>query len=140
MFLMVISALKLRRSRSSITMTQATSSCLEIETGNILWTSSTFTTDTGIFNSNVYNPEEKMFYVTVDTFIEGWSLSDLSNPHFSVENLHSRRRLNRHRYYLRWRQSIHRLFFEPAVSARRQFRGCDLETRTPIPDFVRRRH
>jgi len=74
-------------------MTQATSSCLEIETGNILWTSSTFTTDTGIFNSNVYNPKEKMFYVTVDTFIEGLSLSDLSNPHFSVENLHSRRRL-----------------------------------------------
>ena len=56
------------------------SSCLETKTGNILWTSSTFTTDTGIFNSNVYSPEEKMFYIKVDTYIEGWSLSDVSKP------------------------------------------------------------
>ena len=56
------------------------SSCLETKTGNILWTSSTFSTDTGIFNSNVYSPEEKMFYIKVDTYIEGWSLSDVSKP------------------------------------------------------------
>jgi outer membrane protein assembly factor BamB len=56
------------------------SSCLETKTGNLLWTSPTFTTDTGIFNSNVYSPEEKMFYIKVDTYIEGWSLSDISKP------------------------------------------------------------
>ncbi|MGE5533855.1 MAG: PQQ-binding-like beta-propeller repeat protein [Bacillota bacterium] len=56
------------------------SSCLETETGNLLWTSLAFTTDTGIFNSNVYSPEEKMFYIKVDTYIEGWSLSDVSKP------------------------------------------------------------
>jgi outer membrane protein assembly factor BamB len=56
------------------------SSCLETKTGNLLWTSSTFTTDTGIFNSNVYSAEEKMFYIKVDTYIEGWILSDVSKP------------------------------------------------------------
>ena len=56
------------------------SSCLDPKTGNILWTSSTFTADTGIFNSNVYSPEEKMFYIKVDTYIEGWSFSDSSKP------------------------------------------------------------
>jgi len=56
------------------------SSCLDPKTGNILWTSSTFCADTGIFNANVYSPEEKMFYIKVDSYIEAWSFSDPSNP------------------------------------------------------------
>ncbi len=36
--------------------------CLDPNTGNILWTSSSFCADTGIFSANVYSPEEQMFY------------------------------------------------------------------------------
>jgi len=56
------------------------SSCLDPKTGKILWISSTFCADTGIFNANVYSPEEKMFYIKVDSYIEAWSFSDPSNP------------------------------------------------------------
>jgi len=56
------------------------SSCLDPETGIILWTSSTFCADTGIFSANVYSPEEKIFYIKVDSYIEAWDFSDPSNP------------------------------------------------------------
>ncbi len=54
------------------------SSCLDISTGKILWTSSTFTSDTGIFNSAVYSPAEKMFYTKVNSYILAWDFSDPS--------------------------------------------------------------
>ncbi len=56
------------------------SSCLNPNTGEILWTSSNFCADTGIFSTNVYSPEEKMFYIKVDSYIEGWSFADSSRP------------------------------------------------------------
>jgi outer membrane protein assembly factor BamB len=56
------------------------SSCLDPKTGNILWTSSSFSADTGIFSANVYSPDQKMFYIKVDSYIEAWSFDDLSNP------------------------------------------------------------
>ena len=55
-------------------------SCLDPKTGNLLWTSSQFNADTGIFSANVYSPEEKMFYIKVDSYTEGWSFADPSNP------------------------------------------------------------
>jgi outer membrane protein assembly factor BamB len=58
----------------------AEGSCLDTKTGNILWTSSSFCSDTGIFNSNVYSPQEKMFYVKADSYIEAWDFSNPSNP------------------------------------------------------------
>lgn len=54
--------------------------CLDPKTGSILWTSSNFTEDTGIFSSNVYSPEEKMFYIKVGSYIQGWSFADPSKP------------------------------------------------------------
>jgi outer membrane protein assembly factor BamB len=54
--------------------------CLDPKTGNILWISSTFSADTGIFNANVYSSEERMFYIKVGSYIEGWSFSDSSRP------------------------------------------------------------
>jgi len=60
------------------------SSCLDPKTGDILWTSSEFCADTGIFSANVYSPEEEMFYIKVDSYIEAWSFSDPSNPPTSV--------------------------------------------------------
>ncbi len=53
------------------------STCLNPKTGQILWTSPNFTPDTGIFTANVYSPEEKMFYVKLDAYIQAW---DFSNP------------------------------------------------------------
>ena len=60
------------------------SSCLDPKTGTLLWTSSNFCEDTGIFSANVYSPEEKMFYIKVDSYIEGWSFADPSNPPIMV--------------------------------------------------------
>jgi outer membrane protein assembly factor BamB len=54
--------------------------CLDPKTGKILWTSSDFCADTGIFSANVYSPEEKMFYLKVDSYTEGWSFANPSNP------------------------------------------------------------
>ena len=54
--------------------------CLDPTTGNILWTSTQFNADTGIFNANVYSPEEKMFYIKVGSYTEGWDFSDPSVP------------------------------------------------------------
>jgi outer membrane protein assembly factor BamB len=54
------------------------STCLETATGHILWTSNDFCADTGNFNSNVYVPEEQMFYVKNNSFVEAWDFSDLS--------------------------------------------------------------
>ncbi len=56
------------------------SSCLDPNTGKILWTSPTFCADTGIFSANVYSPEEQMFYEKVNSTIEAWSFSDPANP------------------------------------------------------------
>lgn len=55
-------------------------SCLDPKTGKILWTSSDFSADTGIFNANVYSPEEKMFYTKVDSYIQAWSFAEPSDP------------------------------------------------------------
>lgn len=60
------------------------SSCLNPKTGELLWTSSQFNEDTGIFSANVYSPEEKMFYLKVDSYIEGWSFADPSHPPIMV--------------------------------------------------------
>ncbi len=56
------------------------SSLIDTKTGQIQWTSSSFCADTGIFNSNVYSPEEKLFYVKVNSYLEAWSFADLSSP------------------------------------------------------------
>jgi outer membrane protein assembly factor BamB len=56
------------------------STCLDPKTGDVLWTSDAFCADTGIFNANVYSPEEKMFYIKVDSYIEAWDFSDPSTP------------------------------------------------------------
>jgi outer membrane protein assembly factor BamB len=56
------------------------STCLDPATGNILWTSPDFCADTAIFNANVYSPEEKIFYIKVDSYIEAWDFSTPSHP------------------------------------------------------------
>lgn len=55
-------------------------SCLDPETGVIIWTSPDFCADTGIFSSNVYSPEEKMFYLKVDSYTQAWSFVNPDLP------------------------------------------------------------
>ena len=56
-------------------------SCLDPETGRILWTSTNFASNTEpLFAANVYSPEEKMFYTKTDSNIQAWNFSDPSQP------------------------------------------------------------
>ena len=56
-------------------------SCLDPETGNILWESATFSARTGpLFTYNVYSPEEKLFYTLVNSTVYAWDFSDPSQP------------------------------------------------------------
>ena len=54
--------------------------CFNPETGELLWTSPDFNTYTGIFNTNVYSPEEQMFYTKVNSTIVAWDFSNPSQP------------------------------------------------------------
>ena len=56
-------------------------SCLNPQTGTILWTSANFTADTeDLFTANAYSPEEQMFYTKVNSYVEAWNFSDPSKP------------------------------------------------------------
>jgi outer membrane protein assembly factor BamB len=55
-------------------------SCLDPETGTILWTSANFTANAAFFAASTYSPEEKMFYVKTTSIVQGWNFSDPSNP------------------------------------------------------------
>jgi outer membrane protein assembly factor BamB len=58
--------------------------CLNPETGAILWKSPDFNAYTGIFNANVYSPEQKMFYTKVNSSIVAWDFTDPSKPPSAV--------------------------------------------------------
>ena len=52
------------------------SSCLDPDTGQILWTSPDFTASNApLFNYNVYSPEERMFYVKANSYVQAWNFS-----------------------------------------------------------------
>jgi outer membrane protein assembly factor BamB len=56
-------------------------SSLNIETGEIIWTSSVFSASGDpLFVANVYSPEEKMFYTKEESFVQAWDFSNPSNP------------------------------------------------------------
>ncbi|MDR1993952.1 MAG: PQQ-binding-like beta-propeller repeat protein [Nitrososphaerota archaeon] len=58
--------------------------CLNSETGAILWKSLDFNAYTGIFNTNVYSPEQAMFYTKVNSSIVAWDFSNPSKPPVEV--------------------------------------------------------
>jgi outer membrane protein assembly factor BamB len=55
-------------------------SCLDPETGSILWTSDDFTANAAFFAVSTYSPEEKMFYTKTESVVQAWDFSDPSNP------------------------------------------------------------
>jgi outer membrane protein assembly factor BamB len=55
-------------------------SCLDPETGSILWTSDNFTANAAFFAVSTYSPEEKMFYTKTESVVQAWDFSDPSNP------------------------------------------------------------
>ena len=54
--------------------------CLNIENGEILWTSNEFSASVAFFATGVYSPEEKVFYNKGLASIEAWNFSDPSEP------------------------------------------------------------
>ena len=55
-------------------------SCLDPETGSVLWTSDDFTANAAFFAVSTYSPEEKMFYTKTQSVVQAWDFSDPSNP------------------------------------------------------------
>jgi outer membrane protein assembly factor BamB len=56
-------------------------SCLDAATGRILWTSTNFSASSEpLYTDNVYSPEEKMFYIKANSYVQAWDFSDPSNP------------------------------------------------------------
>ncbi|MFB3889719.1 MAG: PQQ-binding-like beta-propeller repeat protein, partial [Candidatus Bathyarchaeia archaeon] len=54
------------------------SSCLDPDTGRIIWTSPVFSASPErLFSDSVYSPEEKLFYTKVNSYVQAW---DFSNP------------------------------------------------------------
>jgi outer membrane protein assembly factor BamB len=58
----------------------AEGTCLNPQTGEVIWVSPDFSADTGIFSSNVYSPEEKMFYLKNNSYTEAWSFANPNAP------------------------------------------------------------
>ena len=56
-------------------------SCLDPKTGQILWTSDSFSASSApLFNYNVYSPEEQMFYTKANSFVYAWNFSNPNVP------------------------------------------------------------
>jgi len=55
-------------------------SCLDIETGKVLWVSNDFSPRASFFAAGLYSSEEKMFYTKVNSSIKAWDFSDPSKP------------------------------------------------------------
>jgi len=54
--------------------------CLEIETGEILWTSDEFFAKVSYWAESVYSSEEKMFYIQGDSVVQAWNFSSPAEP------------------------------------------------------------
>ena len=50
--------------------------CLEIESGEILWSSNNFSAKVSYWAESVYSPEEEMFFVQSDSVVQAWNFSN----------------------------------------------------------------
>ena len=55
-------------------------SCLDIETGKVLWVSDKFSAKVAYWAEGIYSPEEKVFYNQGDSTVQAWNFSDPSKP------------------------------------------------------------
>ncbi|MCW4010220.1 MAG: PQQ-binding-like beta-propeller repeat protein [Candidatus Bathyarchaeota archaeon] len=58
----------------------AGSSCLNTETGKVLWVSGNFSAAATNFASGCYSPTEKMFYTQTNSSVHAWNFSDPTKP------------------------------------------------------------
>jgi outer membrane protein assembly factor BamB len=58
----------------------AGSSCLDIATGRVLWTNSTFSPNVANFGAGTYDPVEKTFYTKIKSFAQAWNFSNPDVP------------------------------------------------------------
>ena len=55
--------------------------CLDPETGQILWISPVFSASPApFFTYSVYSPEEKLFYIKADSYVQAWNFSNPAYP------------------------------------------------------------
>ncbi len=54
-------------------------SCFETATGNLVWTSSSFSSNVGSFDPGAYDPNGKVFFVKDKSYVEAWNFSDPSS-------------------------------------------------------------
>ncbi len=54
--------------------------CLEIKTGEILWTSDEFSAKVSYWAESVYSPEEEMFYTQGESTVQAWNFSNPTEP------------------------------------------------------------
>ena len=55
-------------------------SCLDIQTGRILWNSTSFSANAANFAGGAYSSDSKMFFVKTQSFTQGWDFSNPSHP------------------------------------------------------------
>ena len=55
-------------------------SCLNIDTGVIVWTNANFAAGASPFAAGCYSPEEKMFYTETNSSVQAWNFTDISKP------------------------------------------------------------
>lgn len=56
-------------------------SCLDPNTGQLLWVSSNFSASpAAFFTDNIYSPGEKQFYIKVNSYVQSWNFSNPSKP------------------------------------------------------------
>jgi outer membrane protein assembly factor BamB len=54
--------------------------CLETETGKVLWSSDEFSASTSTYAEGVYSPEERIFYIQGKSSVQAWDFSNPSKP------------------------------------------------------------
>ncbi len=54
--------------------------CLNIENGELIWTSDEFSAKVSYWAEGVYSPEEKLFFIQGESAIEAWNFSNPSEP------------------------------------------------------------
>ncbi len=55
-------------------------SCLDIETGRMIWFSNDFSANAADFSVGCYSPEEKMYYSMSNSAVQAWDFSDPTKP------------------------------------------------------------
>jgi outer membrane protein assembly factor BamB len=54
--------------------------CLNIETGDVLWVSQSFSPSASDFEAGCYSPQQKLFYIKDNSMVQAWNFSNPAQP------------------------------------------------------------